>query len=188
MPSALGLLLTVLVTTSVVAWIGTEERKNPRVNPSDGSVELRHGRKFLIVSLGSTLTAVVGCLLVLSLGAVTGLANVLGLVAVLIAILLCGSWMVLDDLNTRVLLSSQGVKAITPLGGERHLKWTEINAVTYNPWAGWITLKGTGHPSIRVNRYLVGSDSLIKRLRDNVGISVFHGLAQVLAHVGQDAA
>jgi len=188
MPSALSLIITVLVTTSLVAWLRTEERKSPRVDPSDGSLELRHGRKYLFITVGSTLFAVSAILLVLSMGRVSGLANILGLVGFLIAFLIGGTWMALDAVKTRVVVSSQGVLAITPLGGERRLKWSEIRSVSYNPWAGWLTLRGDRQRPVRVNRHLVGTDSLIKRLRENLGTGVFRGLAQALAHVGEDAA
>jgi len=181
-------LLSTLLIVGVVHWLQTEQRKRPRLESADGSFELRHGWKYLCVAVVSSALAAGSMPVVALSGLVSGLADTIGIVAMFLVLTAVGVWMVADAVKTRVIVSAGGVTAVTPLGGTRFLKWTDIDAVSYNPWAGWLLLESPGRPSIRVGRHLRGTDALIQRLREQVGSDVFHGFAQFLHEEGGDAA
>ena len=117
MAYGLSLFLTVILTNSLVWWMHTEARKSPHIRTPDGSLQLRHGTKYLAIAIGCLIVGPGSCLLVLLKGLVSGLDNVLGLIAVIIAFFVMSLWMILDAIKTRVTSSSDGIVAFTPLGG-----------------------------------------------------------------------
>jgi len=186
--SVLSFVITGVLTTLIVLWLQSEQRRSPRVDAGDGSFELRHGGKYRWIAVTS-LVLVPGSFLVVALtGDVSGSANVLGFAALFVILTLIALWMVVDAFKTRVVVNSDGITVRTPVGGVRSLKWTEIRTISYNPWAGWLSLKSEGHPTIRFQRHLLGADALITRLREETGAETFRGFARLLVSVGKDAA
>src|SRR2546422_898305 len=107
-------ILIAIVTTATLRWLRTEAQRPPLERP-DGSLELHHGRKYLVLAVACS--AVGPFTFATEWSAV---ASSIGGLLLVGALTLLGLWMLLDALMTRVVLSAQGVMARTPLGGNRH--------------------------------------------------------------------
>jgi hypothetical protein len=186
--SLLTYFLMVIAIMTTLAWLHADARKPPPSTAPGGVVELRHGKKYLILAVACLVIGPGMMIAAFLTGAGWTTFDMVGFAVLTVTFAIAGTWMVLDALKTRVTISSDGVRAVTPFGGERWLKWNEIQTVGYNPFGPWLLLRGSGRPPIRVHRHLLGSGLFLRRLRAELGPGAFRGFARLLAPTSKDAA
>ncbi|HEV2751245.1 MAG TPA: PH domain-containing protein [Gemmatimonadales bacterium] len=186
--SPLTYFISAIVILTIVSWLQADARRPPPATSPDGSVELRHGTRYLILAVACLLVG--PAIMMAPVLVATGWTSydIVAFVVLALAFASFGIWMVLDARKTRVVLSSEGVRASTPFGGERFLKWSDIQTVGYNLFGPWLVLKGSGLAPIRVHRRLVGSGFFLQRLRAQVRPDAFRGLARLFLPLSKDAA
>jgi hypothetical protein len=165
-----------LAVLTLAAWVRAD--KAAGVVLPGGAVELRHGKRYLIVGIACLIFWPMALLYVLSRGASWTQFDVLAFIVVFLAFALYAIWMVLDAVNTRVLVSQDQIEAITPLGRHRWVKWNEIRTIRYNLFAQCLVLTGGDQGLVRVHVRLRGFRFLLQRLHAEPGlITRFRGLA-----------
>ena len=186
--SALGVLVTALLVVAMVAWLQSEARSSlPVVSPS-GDLELRHGRRYLGLSIGCALGGPALLLLVLWEAPPPTGFDWLPFVLMVLLLAFMGPWMLVDAVRSRVRVSGDGVAAASAFYANRFLRWSQIDRVGYNFFCSCFVLRASGVPPIRVSRYLLGIDGLLQHLRAKVSPDRYTAFARRMAAVKKDAA
>jgi len=178
----------VIVIMTTVAWLKADARQPPPPAGPGGVAELRHGKKYLGLAVACVIVGPGIMIAAFLMGTGWTTFDVVGFATAALTFGILGTWMVLDAVKTRVTISPEGVRAVTPLGGDRSLKWSDIQSVGYNPFGPWLLLRGRDVPPVRVHRHLLGSEQFLRRLRTEVRRGAFQGLARLLAPPSKDAA
>jgi len=185
--SAIAYVVMVIVIVGMVEWLKADARKPPSITPA-GVLELRHGNKYRALAVACLIVGPGMMIAALLIGSGWSRSDVTGFAILTVMFAIFGIWMVLDAFRTRVIVSPDGVRALTPFGGDRSIEWVEIERVGYNPFGPWLLLRGSGKAPVRVHRNLLGSQQFLRRLRSEVRAGAFRGPARLLASGPKDAA
>jgi hypothetical protein len=93
-----------------------------------------------------------------------------------------GGACLLNESRRRVLVSGQGIEALSPWGRTARLPWTEVSSVVYSRMAQQFTIRSRSGQSIRVSVAMVGMPTLVDHLRQYVPPAV---CADALKHYEQ---
>ncbi len=74
---------------------------------------------------------------------------------------------IIETFGARVLVSSEGLESRSPWSRPRRIRWTDVRAVTYNPFMHWIAVSGDGKV-IRIGEYMSGLDVFETFMRDRL--------------------
>jgi hypothetical protein len=159
-------LLTVVLTSAIVAWCLRAERRAPTIEGDVVVLRYAPWMRWVMRGVGVAFLALAGFLVARAFAVDATDKDVRS------------AWMALGILplslgafcesRVRLELDGEGVRGLTAFRGHREVAWADVESVRFSGGlAAWV-LRDRHGEKIRVARYLVGSESLLKALEARV--------------------
>ncbi|WP_322459297.1 hypothetical protein, partial [Clostridium perfringens] len=142
------------------------------INPSeDGKIVLKMSKVYGIIGTLSVVISLIITILAFSRGSFLG-DDVIYAVGMIAFFFLLGLLLVLYTRNTMVEATSDKIVYVGLTGKRKEIAWNQVEAISFNTSSKEIILKSKT-TRIKLHIHLKGIGSLIKIIKQNVGLSIY---------------
>jgi hypothetical protein len=177
--------------SAVIAWwVARWPIKPPPIDPALGSLVVRYGWGFRVISL-FWFVVLGGPALLFASAFVRDPAVLISpagvLVSVPVLIFTLAVYLLAEAFRVRIDITPEGIIGTSPWRRQRVIRWDEVVSVSYSHLFNWFVITGPQGQKIRAHEYLHGLPWLAQAVEQNVSPDVYVRAAESIRAYAQKA-